>query len=285
MLTDHYVPVAFDQWYLRAQDDVEGRFYQKIANQGPRNDMNKTTQGFYIADAAGKLLVFNNNRGPQRIRNLMRSELENWKPPAAAPLPFETQVKLRVPATPPRGTIVVQVNTQVLDGYSEPDSSYEEIMQTATGRDNLWIFEPEVQSLKRGAFPESLAKKLVQFHAVDNTRGEPPMWSDSHIESLTFEMSKDGEIQGSVVLENAAAKRQCNLKILGHVRFLEERLVRFDLVMLGQYLGQGKYTPGAPEGSFPLGVACRIADDRDPAWQVRPQALKAFGAGYLQMGN
>ena len=51
MLQDQFVPVAFDQWYQRKQEDVEGRFYQKIANQGPRNDMNLTTQGFYIPTA------------------------------------------------------------------------------------------------------------------------------------------------------------------------------------------------------------------------------------------
>ena len=285
MLTNEFIPVAFDQWYLRTQQDSEGRFYQKVAKQGPRNDMNNTTQGFYITDAAGELLAFNNNRGPERIRDLMTAALKNWSPPQAAPLPGETNAKRKFPDHPPDGTVVVQVNTRVLDGYPDPENTYQEIMQSAVGRDNLWIFKSELQSLMNHNFPKSLAKKLVQFHAVDNTRGEPPMWSESNIVSLAIQINHKGEISGSVTLENSSSNRSCHLKLFGYVAFTKGRLTQFDVVMLGQYAGQGKYTPGAPEGSFPIGVACRIADPDDPAFQVRPQALKAFGPGYLDMGN
>ena len=62
-------------------------------------------------------------------------------------------------------------------------------------------------------------------------------------------------------------------------------LTRFDIVLKGDFVGQGRYTPGAPTGAFPLAVALRLASDKDVASQVRPQALKAVGPGYLRMGG
>ena len=75
LLQTRFVPVAIDQFYQRQQKDAEGDFYRKIATQGPWKDLNGTTQGLYIATADGKLLGFNNNRGPERIRALLKQSL------------------------------------------------------------------------------------------------------------------------------------------------------------------------------------------------------------------
>lgn len=284
MLQDQFVPVAFDQWYQRKQEDVEGRFYQKIANQGPRNDMNLTTQGFYIATASGELLHFNNNRGPDRIKKLMRQALSGNQDKVAEPIEAG-DVLPRIPATKPTGAMVIQVNSKVLGGYQESDRPYRRIMQNAIGRDNLWIYSAEIEQLAQGQFPESLAKKLVRFHGVDNTRGEAPMWSDQQIESLDLQMEKDGTVLGSVRLSTDDGKRSYRADIRGHVELDQGALTRFDIVLKGDFVGQGRYTQGAPAGAFPLAVTVRLASDKDVASEVRPQALKAVGPGYLKMGG
>ena len=66
MLQEDFVPVAIDQAYQRRQKDKEGNFYREIAGQGPRDDFQNTTQGFYAATAAGRLLFYNNNRDPDK---------------------------------------------------------------------------------------------------------------------------------------------------------------------------------------------------------------------------
>lgn len=284
MLQDNFVPVAFDQWYQRNQEDVEGRFYQKIANQGPRNDMNLTTQGIYIATASGDLLHFNNNRGPDRIKKLMRQVLAGNRGNQAEPIQAGDEPP-EIPTTKPQGAVVVQVNSKVLGGYQESDRPYLKIMQRAIGRDNLWIYAAEIEQLAHGDFPESLAKKLVRFHAVDNTRGEPPMWSDQQIQSLDVQMETDGTVQGSVNLSTDDGKRSYRADVRGHVELDQGVLTRFDIVLKGDFVGHGRYTQGAPAGAFPLAVALRLASDQDVASQVRPQALKAVGPGYLKMGS
>ncbi|MCH2180432.1 MAG: hypothetical protein MK108_00365 [Mariniblastus sp.] len=283
MLQTNFVPVAFDQWYQRKEEDREGRFYQQIARQGPRDDMKLSTQGFYILRANGQLLHYSNSRGPERIKSLMQQALTNVSSEPAEPIQAGDQ-RPRIPANQPPGAVVIQVNTKVLGGYPESDAPYRQIMQNAVGRDNLWIYAAEIEQLAEGQFPDSLARKLVRFHAVDNTRGEAPMWSDRQIESLAIQMGSDGAVQGSVNLATDDGKRSYRADIRGHVELDQGALTRFDLVLKGEFVGQGRFTPGAPPGAFPLAVALRIASDRDVASQVRPQALKAVGPGYLQMG-
>ena len=119
MLQRDFVPVAFDQWYLRRQQDAEGEFYRKIARQGPRNDFNKTTQGFYIAEADGKLLAFNNNRGPKRIKQLMQTALANNQLDTSIESidvgKLDPQYDRRVSSE----TTVIRVNAKVLGGYEK----------------------------------------------------------------------------------------------------------------------------------------------------------------------
>ena len=284
MLQQDFVPVAFDQWYQRRQRDEEGRFYQKIAEQGPRSDMNRTTQGFYIASGDGELLHYNNNRGPDRIKKLMRQVLEANRDWSATQVHTENQ-KTDDWGPWPANTIVVQVNTKVLGGYEASDNRYARIMQQATGRDNLWIYRDEWNQMLSGHFPDSLAEKIVRFHGVDNTRGEPPMWTANEIRKLEIGLQANGTISGRIELSTDDGKRSFQADVFGKLETQAQTITRFDLVLKGDFQGAGRYTPGSPKGQFPLAVAFRLADESDVATAVRPQALKAFGRGYLHMGN
>lgn len=246
--------------------------------------MNQTTQGFYLADSEGRLLGFNNNRGPDRIKALMKRTLREWQAPTSTLLEGDPE-PLDLPRKKPDGSVVVQVNTKVLSGYTATDDPYQKIMQRAVGRDNLWIYKSELKQLQAGRFPDSLAEKIVRFHAVDNTRGEPPMWSQAQIISLEIKLHESGKVSGEFSMATDDGKRSCSGEVLGQIDFEAGRLARFDLVLLGNFRGQGRYTPGAPSGKFPLAIALRIADPATPASLVRPQALKAFGPGYLYLGS
>ena len=284
MLQGAFIPVAIDQWYQRGQDDPEGQFYQRLATQGPRRDMNETTQGFYIATAAGELLHYNNNRGPERIKSLMKGVIARSRSWSADPIGESPGVAADT-VQPTPGTVVVQVNSKVLAGYPTGSASaYQTILQNAVGRDNLWIYPAELAALEAGQFPRTLAEKIARFHAVDNTRGEPPMWRESEIQQLQIRLRENGVVQGRLKLATADQHRQYQADLRGRLEFSDGQLRRFDLVIHGFFQGEGPYTKGAPAGKFPLAVAFRIGDSSDPAGQVLPQAIKAFGRGYLRMG-
>jgi len=204
LLQTRFIPVAIDQAYQRRQKDNEGRFYQKIANQGPRKIGRGTTQGLYTADAAGTLLAFTNNRGAQRVQRMLQTALQKHQPVKVAAI-TKGLPDARYNPQPPEGGLVVRVTSKILSGYEEPENEFRRIFQTSLGRDNLWIRADEHTTLAKGQLPKSLLKRLARYHLVDNTRGEPTMWRENEIEKL-----EGAEINEAKIKLANEATRMCH---------------------------------------------------------------------------
>jgi hypothetical protein len=284
MLKSDFVPVAIDQWYTRRQKDTEGEFYQSIAKQGPRNDMQHTTQGLYVCDAAGKLFGYNNNRHTDPIKKIMREAIESFDKKANSKVAEleRGSPDIKHDRTIPEGTVVVRVNSKILGGYEKPDTKELEIFQTSIARDNLWILAEEKQQLLNGTFPDSLATRIARFHFIDNTRGEPPMWNHDEVKSLEFKLDKEGSIIGTAKLETADGGRSYDVAIRGVVKSKGDSIEQFDLVAKGQFFGDGPYTKRAPKGKFPLAIAFRLADGSENADRVAPQGSKGWLPQYTE---
>ena len=280
LLKSRFIPVAIDQAYQRRQKDTEGDFYRKIAGQGPRNNFKGTTQGLYLATASGKLLGFNNNRGGDRIRRMMKKALDGFEAPAAAVIK-RSKVDARYNPKPPEGGLVVRVQTKVLGGYEKTEDRWRKIFQNALSRDNLWVTKEEHEALAAGKVPSALQKRIARYHLVDNTRGEPPMWKADEVRSIEFSL-EDGRLSGSVHLETASGKRGYKVSLLGRVEKKDGRITRFDLVARGEFWGEGTYTRGAPKGRFPLAASFTLADGSDIADGVPPQGSRGWVRGYLR---
>lgn len=285
MLKSRFIPVALDQAYQRRQQDTEGDFYRRIAGQGPRNHFNGTTQGFYIATAAGELLLYNNNRDPDKLRRLMQEKLAQFEAqggPAKRPDPLQAEkVDPRYHRLPPEGGLVLRVRAKVLGGYPPPADRWQEIFQSALSRDNLWASADEHRALVRGELPETLLRRLARFHLVDNTRGEPPMWKDDEVRILEVRLA-DGQITGNVHLETDDSARGYRARLFGKLEVAEDRVVRLDLVARGEFWGRGPFTPNPPPGRFPLAVSFSLADFSDPADRIPPQGSRGWPEGYLR---
>jgi hypothetical protein len=280
MLKEHFIPVAIDQWYTRAQKDAEGEFYQSIARQGPRKDMNSTTQGLYVCDAAGKYYGSCNNRNADTLKGIMREALKTFDAEAQTDALEESAADPRYDRSLPQGAVVIQVNTKVLGGYKETNNEFLKIFQRSIVRDNLWILTSEIEQLKRGVIADSLSRRIARFHLIDNTRGEPNMWSADDIKSMEMSLTDDGNLKGEV--EVKSSQSGFRTKLFGIVKFDGDRLQQFDVVSRGWYHGEGTYTKNAPEGEFPLAVAFRIADGNDSATSVAPQGSKGWLERYLK---
>ena len=280
LLKSRFIPVAIDQAYQRRQKDTEGDFYRKIAGQGPRNNFQGTTQGLYLATASGKLLGFNNNRGGDRIRRMMKKALDGFEAPTAAVIE-RSKVDARYNPKPPEGGLVVRVQTKVLGGYEKTEDRWKKIFQNALSRDNLWMTKEEHEALAAGKVPSALQRRIARYHLVDNTRGEPPMWKADEVRSIEFSL-EDGRLSGSVHLETASGERGYKVSLLGRVEKKDGRITRFDLVARGEFWGEGTYTRGAPRGRFPLGASFTLADGSDIADGVPPQGSRGWVRGYLR---
>ena len=283
LLQTKFIPVAIDQAYQRRQKDAEGRFYRKIADQGPRKvgDGGATTQGHYLAAADGQFLGFSNHRDTGRLLESMRKALE-FSQVDAVDVIDRGELDKRWNYGPPDGGLVVRVNSRILGGYEEAGNESQRMFQQGIGRDNFWIRADEHQALARGKVLPGLAIRLARFHLVDNTRGEPPMWQAEEIVKWKIQLSDDGRLVGFVHLSTAAGDREFKADLLGVVESKRGVVTRFDVVARGKFRGEGRYTRGAPKGEFPLAVAFRLADGSDIADGVPPQGSRGWLDGYIR---
>lgn len=293
LLKTRFVPVAIDQAYQRRQRDAEGDFYRQIAGQGPRNNFESTTQGLYIATPAGKLLDFSNDRGAEKIRAMMTGALEAFGQMDAATTPEDPALAAESPAAgavdgrfnvePPEGGLVLRVHAKVMGGYEETTDPWQQISQQALSRDNLWISRDEHMALVRGELPSSLQQRLVRFHLIDNTRGEPPMWKHEEVRARDMKL-QDGRVSGRVLLQTDDEKRGYDAEVLGLIETGNDHVVSLAMVVRGDYWGEGPYTPGAPKGRFPLAISFTLADGSDIADRVPPQGSRGCMDGYMRPG-
>ena len=285
LLKTRFVPVALDQAYHRRQKDAEGEFYRKLAGQGPRGDFRGTTQGFYIGTASGKLLLYNNNRDPEKLLRLMQQALQQFadlKVNEADVAPVEAgEADARYNPRPPSGGLVIRVQAKVLGGYDSTDDRWQQIFQNAISRDNLWVSKSEHQAICQGSIPQSLQMRIAKYHLVDSTRGEPPMWKDAEVRSVSMQL-EDGLLTGHAHLETADGKRGFQVNLRGRVACQDGAVVRFDVVAKGDFWGEGPYTRNAPRGKFPLAVAFTLADGTDVADRIPPQGSRGWIQGYLR---
>ena len=286
LLKTKFVPVAIDQAYQRRQKDAEGEFYRKIALQGPRHDFEgSTTQGFYASTNSGKFLFYNNNRGPGGEERLI-DELNKALAAAAtlrkevAPIADGKLDKKYNPRSP-EGGLVLRAHSKVLHGYDPPKDRFQKIFQEGLGRDNFWITAAEHKALAKGELPESLKLRLVRYHFVDNTRGEPPMWDRDEVRSLAMTLN-NGELRGTVSLSTADGKRSYEAEVLGYLESDGEKVTRMDMVVRGLFEGHGTYTKKPPPGKFPLAISFTIADGSDTADAIPPQGSRGWVEGYFE---
>lgn len=281
------MPVALDQAYERREQDAWGEFYRAFAKQGPRAEMHTTTQGFYVATAAGELLLYNNNRDPEKLLRLLREARERFASSPAANAETAALARgardPRYAPRPPEGGLVLRVRSQVLGGYAEPKDDYERAVQRSIGRDNLWFTREEREALLRGELAASALERLALFHLVDNTRGEPPMWTRAEVRRLEARLT-NGIIEGRFELATDRTKpepRSYHGELRGRIELRDGALQRFDLVALGSFRGEGRYTRHAPPGEFPFAVAFTLADGKAVADAIPPQGSRGWVDGYL----
>lgn len=275
LLTNDFIPVAGDVWYLQRHRGAVGEFYREVVFQREGTTADRTTQGLYIFGPDGELLRGWNNRDAGKVVRLLEETLDEYVPPECGEL--EETPDEPYDRAPPEGGLVVDVFARILQAeWPEAESRWERIRRESTGRDHLWVRADEVQALARGELPDGLTERILRFHLIDNTRGEPPMWRRDEIRrsELALEPREGGfRVRGELELATESGNRGYRAELLGYIEAADEAVTRFDLLVLGDFRGEGRWTPGAPPGEFKLGVAFSLAGE-GTASQVPPQGSR-----------
>jgi hypothetical protein len=309
MARENYIAVTGDDWYQRRRQDEEGEFFRKVADQGPRKgEGGSTRQGTYLLTAGGKLLGYKNaGQAPDVMRDVLRQGLTAWRKlseeerkPGRTLATENSKVDRQFTRQPPAGAGIVNVYTRVLERKNSTEFQCCSGLGMAAARDHLWVLLKEIDALANPRatqgqtveMPASLAERILRFHLVDDTRGEPPHWSPVEIRKREFTLVAVEstpklcklKLEGRALLATDAdpmkAARGFDVHLQGFITIDtdQRRLTRFDLVALGEHWGEGTFTRGARAGRSPLGVVFELLTGDSPADQVPPQGAREIAA-------
>jgi len=305
MAQNDFIPVAADDWYQRRRQDKEGEFFRATADAlGKTGPGGGSRQGIYCFTADGTPLNYKNSQDADVMRQELQQALFKFDklPEAkrkAGAVKIEEQGRLD-PAysrTPPAGGLILKVFTRILDykndGYCKGSCS-----QTGgdkAARDHVWITAEEIQSLApaktvvgfRYPLPAKVAERIIRYHLVDNTRGEPIRWGREEIRAKRMTLTLvsqtpqaiELQLEGEALLANNAdidkADRGYELRLLGSLRYLPgtKTFDRFDLTAIGSHWGEAFHSGVARPGKTLLGVSFELAGDR-PGDKVAPQGIR-----------
>jgi hypothetical protein len=307
MAREDFVPVTADDWYQRRRQDAEGEFFRKVASQGPRKgEGGSTRQGIYVLTADGELLSYKN---AGQLADVTREELRraldkfrrlpaNRREPGAVTVGDPGKLDPNYTRIPPPGGLVVRVHARILDRRDGElcKGTCKTLGGDRASRDFLWMTRDEVRSLAPAKaevgfaydVPAKVRDRVVRFHLVDNTRGEPNFWTEEDVRRarMTLTVAEtspagvvlrlDGEALLATDADPAKADRGYEVRLRGTLRYRPDNqtIDRFDVAALGEHWGEGTYTRRARPGRTLLGVAFGPVAGDAPADRVPPQAAR-----------
>src|SRR5262245_49781190 len=278
MLKARFVCVGIAHNGAGRRKDAEGDFARKLIGKGG------TLQGLHVINTRGDLVGYVYDFRPQSVLAMLEKALKKFTPVEAPPIDFARKDRRFVM---PEDGLVVVVTAKVLGGHDPVKSArgtlqydMERAWKNSLGREHLWVRHDEVRALVKGELPETLKKRIVRYHLVDNTRGTPTGWTENEIKRLEMTLT-DGCLKGTVHLETKDGSRGYQADLLGFVQARDGKVTRFDLVANGHFWGHGTHTPGALKGRFPLAVGFTLAETSDPLYTLVPDAVRCY-ADYLR---
>ena len=289
LLKEEFVTVAADDWYQRRRKDKVGEFFAKVVDQSPRKGVH-TKQGHYIFTATGKLLGFNNNRGPEKRLAMIKDALSEWDK-----LPKDVR-KVDVPERGkndqgfyrelPKGGQIVKVYTRCLE---ERSGRLQKLADNKIGNlsavDHLWLQHSEVRQLGNlivsggGPISNAVSLRIAKFHLRDNTRGEPRDWKTNEVKEWSLKVDGQGKVSGNFLIGSADGQMGYQGKIEGMILVDKGRLAKFDLLVLGKHWENSRYTQGARPGKAPMGQVFRLSDGKRASDRIPPQGIR-WAPGY-----
>ena len=312
MAKNDFIPVAADDWYQRRRKDKEGEFFRAAADAlgktGPGGD---TRQGIYCFTADGTPLEYKNaGQDANVMRQVLQQALlkfdklpEAKRKPGAVKIEDQGRQDPGYSRSPPAGGMILKVFTRILD-YKDDGYCKGTCKQTGgdkAARDHLWITADEVRALApaksavgfRYPVPTKVAERLIRYHLVDNTSGEPVLWRKEDIRAKRFTIKVVAQtpeaielrLEGEALLASDAniekADRGYEVRLLGNLRYLPglKTFDRFDITAIGSHWGESFHPGAARSGKTLLGVAFELAGDK-PGDKVAPQGIRDLDEYY-----
>jgi len=184
------VPLAVNVSNLQSQQDRDGLFFRKIAEQGHYAGRTKPTgsrQGLYIATIDGTLLASANSSSPIEVMRLMQTGLNRWNRGAKnskGAFKSSAEPDKNYTTSFPKGGLILRETMRDLPRPNQPHHKTDQ-----HNFDHVWMTAEEVKAFSPTKaepgftykIPEKIVRRLVRFHLIDQVKGESPAWEHSQI--------------------------------------------------------------------------------------------------------
>src|SRR5262245_32203586 len=200
MAQEKFVAVTGDDWYQRRREDKEGEFFRTVATAlGKKGEGGATRQGIYCFAADGTPLAYKNaGQDAKVMKQVLREAIakfeklpEEKRKPGAVKIEEHGRLDPTYARTPPTGGLILKTHARILDFKDDVfcKGTCKFTGGDSASRDHVWLTAGEVQSLVPAKaevgftypLPDTIAERIARFHLLDNTRGEPQMWSRQEV--------------------------------------------------------------------------------------------------------
>lgn len=327
-----FVASTDEVWRLQRDDDPECRFFQ-TAIAGRPGALGGSHQGTYVFSPSGQLLARINSLSADKILEVLDRGLAEWEklPPKARRLEDASQVRpvhRWENSYPENGLVLLAIHRDLTDDTgdartdvgrptsrptSQPaDPDAETPRPQRWNRDHAWFHRTEVAGwlpeshtvgAKRSVSP-TIVRRLVQFHLVDNVRGQEGPFAPADIReaSLTSSIRSVGadgttlhlELRGRTVAESDGEwklgdndwkhfpnrPRSLQSDLVGQATYdvTKGRFTEFTLVAIGTAEGGSGLNGRRDSGR--LGFLFTLAPDT-PTHRVAPAFVDIYGASWI----
>jgi hypothetical protein len=284
-LGTEFIPVTANTQELQWRRSPAQKFYLSLVKNTDSETLRKQwasssdPQGMYILGPDGTPYGFTNDHEPKDIQRFINAGLKGYQkhPPKQVEIK-EADILAPWTVVPPAGSAVVRVFARI-----RPLPEKVRGLNRSIGRDFLWIYPEELESLKTQAeLPSSLVGRIVRFHLVDSVRGTPTLWSKNEVQAVRSEahlLKQEGNVRSmafsidfTMVGRRQSALGDRERVQQGYAGRLDGeldldvktgQLLRFRAFAAGKAWGEGTYTPNPPPGKFRLLVSMVEAQEQD----------------------
>lgn len=224
-MKEDFVAVAVDINLLQTQQDEEGEYFRKIAEQGHyagRTKPTATRQGLYIATVDGTLLASDNTSSSIQVMRLMQKGLNGWNRGGnkrTEKFMDSVSPDERKNVSFPKSGMVLRQTMRDLPRAKSPEHP--------TWRhnfDHYWMTKQEVDAFvpaklevgHKYDIPVEHVTRFVRFHLVDQVKGEAPNWSKENVKKASLAATVKA-IQGEKVMIELNGWTRCTQPATGEM--------------------------------------------------------------------
>jgi hypothetical protein len=269
MLTKHFVCFAIDNADNSNTTKMEREFLKPLGGTASTQGMSTFTAGGQHLASGGGFDAKPNLKMLKDALSKFQSDDKFKDEPAPVFAKDADRAAVNETKGPPEGGLVLYVTWKILEPEKLPNSKSshnDKHLSNSLGVDRLWVRKDEAEALAKGAFPDSLRKRMASY-LIYVVPGK--------LKTDGIKLA-EGRLSGDLLSDTGE-----RADTLGFVEAKDGKVTRFDLVIkgLGKNCGahgfEGPLTVLPKDTTAPVALSFMLADPADDLSRTLPYRARS----------